>query len=48
MDRTTIDKACAAENQRKYHSPEKGNSQFLSDEYIKDLGHHGEGPEVDF
>ena len=46
-DRTTIDKVCAAENQRKYHLPETGTSQFLEDEFIQDLGHHGEGPEID-
>ena len=45
-DRTTIDKVCANENQRKYHLPESGTSQFLEEAFIKDLGHHGEGPEI--
>ena len=45
-DKSTIDKVCAKENQRKYHLPETGTSQLLSDEFIKDLGHHGEGSEV--
>ena len=45
-DRNAIDKICATENQRKYHLPESGTSQFLNDTFIKDLGHHGEGPEI--
>ena len=46
-DRTAIDQVCAEENQRKYHLPETGTSQFLEEQFIKDLGHHGEGPEID-
>ena len=41
-----IDQVCADENQRKYHLPESGSSQFLEDAFIKDLGHHGEGPDM--
>ena len=45
-DRRDIDTACAAENQRKYHLTECGNSQLLSNRFIQDLGHHGEGTKV--
>ena len=45
-DKHAINKACANENQRKYHLTESGTSQFLDEEFIKDLGHHGEGPEI--
>ena len=45
-DKDQIDQVCADENQRKYHLSEKGTSQFLEDVFIKDLGHHGEGPET--
>ena len=45
-DRTEIDIACATENQRKYHLTECGTSQLLSNRFIQDLGHHGEGAEV--
>ena len=45
-DKTDIDTACAAENQRKYHLTEGGTSQFLTERFIQDLGHHGEGKEV--
>ena len=45
-DRHKIDKVCADENQRKYHLPETGTSQLLEEAFIRDLGHHGEGPEI--
>ena len=45
-DKQLIDQACADENQRKYHLSENGTSQFLDDNFIKDLGHHGEGPDI--
>ena len=45
-DKHTIDQVCAKENQRKYHLPESGTSQFLHDDFICDLGHYGEGSEV--
>ena len=45
-NRTEVDLTCAKENQRKYHLPESGNSQLLSEDFIQDLGHHGEGPEI--
>ena len=44
--RNTIDKVCAIENKRKYHLTENSSSQLLTDAFIHDLGHHGEGPEV--
>ena len=45
-NRTEVDLACAEENQRKYHLPEIGHSQLLPEDFIQDLGHQGEGPEI--
>ena len=45
-DRSNIEKYCSQENERKHHLTENGNSQLLQEEFIADLGLHGEGPAV--
>ena len=45
-NRHNIENFCAQENEKKHHLTENGNSQLLNDDFIKDLGLHGEGPEV--
>ena len=45
-NKVDIEKLCATENERKYHQTETGNSELLSQELIQDLGHHGEGPQI--
>ena len=45
-NKVDIEKLCATENERKYHQTETGNSELLSQEFIQDLGHHGEGPQI--
>ena len=41
-----VEKVIANVNESKYHQTE-GGSQLLSQEFIKDIGNYGEGPEVD-
>ena len=43
-DRTRIESLYAKENERKHHLTENSNSQLLDEEFISDLGLHGEGP----
>ena len=45
-DKEDIEKLCAKENERKYHQTETGNIESLTQELIQDLGHHGEGPQI--
>ena len=42
----SIEKLCAAENERKYHQTESGGSQLLLPEYIQELGNYGEGAAI--
>jgi hypothetical protein len=46
-DRTSIENLCAKENERKRHLTENDSSQLLFEEFIDDIGLHGEGPAIE-